>query len=57
MMSGTSVLANQPLASESELTRDQCQSAGLRDPAGQSEFFVPVSRLQTSNLLYWYIVS
>ena len=36
----TSLLANQPVASESERARDQVPSAG------QSEFFVPVSRLQ-----------
>ena len=42
----TSLWANQPVASESERARDQCQRAAVT-PAGQSQFFVPVSCLQT----------
>ena len=42
----TSLLANQPLASESERPRDQC----LR--AGQSAFFVRVTHPQTFSSLY-----
>ena len=47
----TSLLANQPVASESERAWDQCQSEAVTPPC-QSECFVPAYDLEAFNRLY-----